>query len=82
MDVERLVEIVINELLNERRHEIVGDFCVGLRQDAGRINILGHGVDTNPGHLVHASQLVLVIRLMLVEHNGEIQGIVNFVDAS
>ena len=81
VDVERLVEVVINELLNERRHEIVGDLGVGLRQDAGRINVLGHGVDTNPRHLVHAGQLVLVIRLMLVEHNGEVQGVVNLVNA-
>ena len=39
-------------------------------------------MDAHPGHFVHAGEFVLVVRLMLVEDNGEVQRIINLVDAA
>ena len=33
-------------------------------------------MDADPRHLDHACQFVLVIRLMLVENDGEVEGII------
>ena len=35
-------------------------------------------MDSNPRHLVHAREFILVIRLMLMENDGEIESIIHF----
>ena len=81
MNIERFVEVVINELLNERRNEVVGDFGVGVSQYTRRINVFSHGVNPNPRHLVHPGQFVLVVRLMLVKDDREVECIVHLFGA-
>ena len=79
--VSGFVAVVVGELLEEGGHEVVGHLRVGvLRKDAGRIDVLGHRVHAHPRQLVHSRELVLVVRLVLVEDDGHVECIVRFLD--
>ena len=80
--VQRFVDVVLHQLFNERRDEVVGHLGVGVRQDTRRIHVLGHGVHPHPRHFVHPGEFVLVVRLVLVEDDGQIQCIVHLLNAS
>ena len=77
VDVQGFAHVVVDKLFDERRHKVVGDFGVGVGKDTWGINVFGHGVDAHPRHLVHPREFVLVIRLVLMEHDGQVEGVVD-----
>ena len=79
--VSGFVAVVVGELLEEGGHEVVGDLRVRvLRENAGRIDVLGHRVHAHPRQLVHSREFVLVVRLVLVEDDGHVERIVRLFD--
>ena len=79
--VSGLVAVVIRELLKEGGNEVVGDLRVGvLRENAGRIDVLGHRVHAHPRQFIHPREFVLVVRLVLVEDDGHVERIVCLFD--
>ena len=82
VNVQCFVLVVIHQLLDERRHQVVGHLCVRRGQNTGRVNVFRHGVHANPRHFVHASEFVLVVRLVLVKDNGQVERIRHFVDTA
>ena len=81
VNVQGLADVVVHQLFDERRHEVVGDLGVGAGENPGRIDVFGHGVNPHPRHFVHAREFVLVVRLVLVEDDGEVQGVVDLLHA-
>ena len=77
VDVQCFADVVVDELFDERRYEVVGDFGVSVGKNTRRINVFGHGMDAHPRHLVHPREFVLVVRLVLVEHDGQVEGVVD-----
>ena len=66
VNIQRFVEVVIDELFNKRRHEVVGHLGIGIAKIPGE-STYSSWRGTHPGHLVHAGEFVLVVRLVLVK---------------